>query len=107
GLGNHSEAAAAQGVVRQPEINDVEQVEKLRPELQDAQLVLPAASERSVLNQAEIKIAIARPAECITTERPESSAVRPRASGNSDRYRKERTVVDPQAEVVLADRAAG
>src|SRR5262245_1591297 len=63
GAADQTEAGAAHGVGRQSEIDDVEDVEELRSEFEDAQFIFAAPAERSVLDQCDIEIVKGRSAE--------------------------------------------
>src|SRR5215813_6501293 len=102
-----SEAASADHIVRQPEIHNVENVEKFCPNLQDAKLVLSASAKRRILDQAEIEIVVRRSAERAPSQGSKPAAVGTGSSRQVGRNAEQRSVVVPQPEIVLAHRPAG
>src|SRR5262249_1705562 len=83
-------------------IHNIEQIEKLRTKLQNAQLIFSTFPKRSVLDQREIKLMKRRPTKCISSKCSESSLIGPGASWNSDGNKKERFIVCAASEIIFA-----
>src|SRR5579872_2085995 len=88
GLADDAKAAAPQNVGWQPEIHQVEHVEKLGAKFQGAELCISAAAEGRVLDQRDVEILEARSAEGVAPQGAKAAVVRAGASGQVDRNGK-------------------
>jgi len=106
GFVDDTEARAEQGVRRQSEIHNIENVEELRAKLQDRPFGA-AVADGSVLDQSEIVLLEAGAAKSIAPERAKVALIGAGPTGKIDGNRKEGAVVCAAAEVILANGATG
>src|ERR1700674_4496493 len=107
GPADDAEAAAADDVGGQTEINYVEDIEEFGAKLQDREFAVSAMAERGVLDQGHVKIAEAGGAKGSAAKRAETTVVRAGSPGDIDGDLKKGAVRRAQAEVILASGAAG
>ena len=93
---DHPEAGTGQNIRRQPEINNVEDVEKLGSKLQFRGL----AVQRRFLHQGDVEVAKSRSIKSIAAQGPEASLVWSGAAGDVDGNRKIRAIRGAHSEIV-------
>src|SRR5256885_16812989 len=84
GFADDPEAAAADDVGGQAEVDFVEDIKELRANLKDREFSISAMAESGVLDQGEVKIAKAGGAKCAAAKGAEAAVVRTAATGNID-----------------------
>ena len=107
GPANNAEAAAADDVRGQAEIDFVEDIKKFSAKLKDSEFAVSAMAESGVLDQGHVKIAEARAAECVAAKSAEAAAVGPGSTGDVAGNLEKRAIHFTQPEIVLAHSAAG
>ena len=103
-MANHAEAGAPHDIRGQSEIDQVENVEELAPELQGCRLTRAAMAERRVLDQRHVKAVESRTVESIAPQRSESPLIGSCATGHADGDEEKRGIVAALPEVILSNR---
>src|SRR5581483_6171270 len=86
-------SAAAQNVVRQAKVHDVENVEELGAKFDCRKFGISAMTHGRVLNQRKIEVVKRRPAERVASQSSEPALVWACSARNVNRNGKERRVV--------------
>src|SRR5271157_560621 len=89
GLVDESESRSQYHIRGQAEIDEVENIEKLRAELQRRRFRIPPLSHRGIFDQGDIQVMKVRPAERVAAQGSKPTQVGPRTAGQIDRDGKE------------------
>ena len=95
-MANHAEAGAPHDIRGQSEIDQVENVEELAPELQGCRLTRASMAQRRVLDQRHVKAVESRTVESIAPQRSESPLFRSGTIGHANGDEKNAALLLPR-----------
>src|SRR5208282_2728551 len=94
-------------VGRQPEIDNIENVEKLSAKLEDGEFPISPVPEGRVLDQGNVELMKAGSAKSVAAQGTESAGIRAGASRHVDRDVEKRAIVRASSKIVFALGTAG